>query len=228
MRISIAVILSVLLSSLCRADDPRLLSTLQAHKGAVRAVALRPHGDLLASAGDDGYVKLWWDGTNMASFDHGSPVSSMAFSNDGSMLGVVGRYDTVRVWEVKAIIFLCVGEGYPSRSIVLRELPFESVAFQEGRIVFGQDLLANWAKVWTTAPNPSDIEGQHAVYTPLVSGSTIELQDETTGKCAATFQAGQAAVSCVAISRNGETLASGGDDGVIRFWRMPGEVGVRP
>lgn len=69
------------------------------------AVAFSPDGGQLASAGDDGAIRLW----NVASSQlqavvhgHAGAVRSLAFSRDGRMLASGGDDATVRVWDLSS------------------------------------------------------------------------------------------------------------------------------
>ncbi|HEV8000643.1 MAG TPA: serine/threonine-protein kinase, partial [Planctomycetaceae bacterium] len=75
------------------------------HQGGVQSTVVSPRGDLAASGGSDGVVRLW----NLAM---GSPagelrghakddISGLAFSPDGSLLASAGDDRTVRVWDVR-------------------------------------------------------------------------------------------------------------------------------
>ncbi|MFD4669165.1 BTAD domain-containing putative transcriptional regulator [Lentzea sp. NPDC058450] len=56
----------------------------------------------VASAGDDGTVRLWdLDGTGLATLDgHADRVESVAFSPDGSRLAALTRDHTISLWDV--------------------------------------------------------------------------------------------------------------------------------
>src|SRR5581483_9816647 len=62
---------------------------LAGHGATIRALAFSPDGTLLASASDDGMVKLWdpSDGALQRSLKgYAMPVRALAFSDDGTRL----------------------------------------------------------------------------------------------------------------------------------------------
>lgn len=81
----------------------RLLRTLREHNGYVSAVAWSPNGNILASCGRDGTVRLWNpnSGINYAVLrGHTERVESVAFSPDGKTLASGGQDRTIRIWDV--------------------------------------------------------------------------------------------------------------------------------
>jgi transcription initiation factor TFIID subunit 5 len=84
-----------------RSVTSRSVQTLRAHDGRVTATALGPPG-LLATAGEDGSVKLWSLGPVRAlrTLPGSGHVRSLSFARDGRRLFAGGRDGTIRVWSV--------------------------------------------------------------------------------------------------------------------------------
>lgn len=76
---------------------------VEAHTGKINALALRPDGQLLASAGDDGMIRLWTWPTGEPGGQwpaHEGPVLSVAFAPDGSALASSGADGMARLWAL--------------------------------------------------------------------------------------------------------------------------------
>lgn len=87
---------------IARGNSVRVFS---GHTAPVTACAISPNGRTIASGGDDGVIELWdiASGKRMKSMKgHGkSPIYSLSFSHENSVLISGAADSTVRVWDVK-------------------------------------------------------------------------------------------------------------------------------
>jgi WD40 repeat protein len=77
------------------------LMALSGHAGGLTGVAWSPDGIRLATAGQDGAVKVWLTATGEATVSinaHDGEVESVAWSPDGVRLATTGADGTVKVW----------------------------------------------------------------------------------------------------------------------------------
>jgi eukaryotic-like serine/threonine-protein kinase len=75
-------------------------ATLRGHSSPLRQFTLSREGDRLATAGDDGGVRIWdlRSRTSRPLQGHTGKVTGLAFSPDGRELTTVGEDQTIRFW----------------------------------------------------------------------------------------------------------------------------------
>ncbi|WP_013334896.1 WD40 repeat domain-containing protein [Gloeothece verrucosa] len=170
-----------------------LSKSFPAHGSWVWSVALNAEGQLLASGGQDGILKIWSITTDPSlnchslphpSQKHHAPIRSVTFSPDSKFLATGSEDKTIKIWSVDTGECLHTLEGHQERV---------------GGVTF--------------SPN-----GQL-----LASGSadkTIKIWLVETGKCLHTLKGHQDWVWQVAFSSDGQLLASGSGDKTIKIWSI--------
>jgi len=177
--------------------QPRLLDLssgrsplrFDAHDGPVRSLAVSPDGSALATAGDDGVVRLWRirDGRPLVALEAGRPVDSVTFVGPDRVVGgdragelTLWREDGTRLQHVST-----AGAGDPEHSV--RSL----TASRDGSLLVSTN--ADHVQFWQHAPDRS---------TPLVEQLGFDVSD----------------CMVVALSPDGRTVAaSANHDELVRY-----------
>ena len=171
--------------------------TLKRHTSGVSSMAFTRHGHTLAVGSVDGTIYLWDTGTGQHKqtfTGHADAVTNIVFNSDGFNFASTSEDGTVRLWdtgtsEQKKILAAYKGTGW--------------------RVSF-------YTEGWMLASRFGDDNTHGNSYWP--GSKNVELWDLATGQRLKILKGHTGTVVSVLFSTDGQTLASGSDDGTILLW----------
>jgi WD40 repeat protein len=201
------------------------------HGGAVRAVAFAPDGAMLASGGDDGFVRLWQvrDGKQRHGLPgHDGGVRQLAFAPDGKTLAAGDATGTVHLWDT------ATGHELDRLSLAPEHgKPIVALAFSPDgtRLAAGSEADLAWWEA-ATGRQLGELAGttyalRALAFTPagkslaffrpnLNVPETIILCEVAPGKIRGQYKNVEG--NSGAFDREGKLLITGTNDGLLRLW----------
>ncbi|WP_405165248.1 WD40 repeat domain-containing protein [Nocardia sp. NBC_01499] len=177
--------------------QPIEVASADTHDGPVHGLAFSPSHQLVASAGDDGLVRLW-DVSNPNAITQVGPalsgqrgaVASVEFNQDGTMLVSVGTDGTLRLWDIRD----------PRRSSL-------AGVFDNGTAITAAAFLPDGRTLAA-----GGVDGT-LTFLDITAPQAIRRRGAVIG-------AHPAGIKAMALAPDAPLLATAGDDGAVRMWAV--------
>ncbi|NUN65192.1 protein kinase [Pseudanabaena biceps] len=203
---------------------------LEAHQDAVLDVAISPDGKAIASASDDGTVKIWDLVDDKPSpikeiKDQGGWVRSVLFLSDRQII-TAGQDKNIKIIDIASGKVVKTLSGHTNLINSLAIAPaFDLLAsgsydntvrlWQISTGKLRQTLTGHSDRVWSVAISP---DGKRVV--SASRDKTLKIWDVDTGKTLHDLKGHTDGVTAVIITPDGKRVISGGNDQVIRVWDL--------
>ena len=210
----------------------RIVLSFQGHDGDINDVAFSADGTKLATAGRDGWLKVWKPSTGvlLSSLSAEGSVWGPSFSADGSFVAAAwGREEspqaTVRVLDLtsKTQVSAIDAQGVIDTSISPDGRRIAVMGWWRDGAVF--DLETGEQVFRLVAPNCcTELDSRGVAWSPdgrsiaTTNWDSIRVWDASTGELRSTLLGHTGFVFGVAWSSDSSRLVSGGSDGTARVW----------
>ena len=220
-------------------DDPRWPSRIipqqDENEGArqkppvVTAVAMQPGGPLMATAGDDHYIRVWdmEQGILLHRLEgHADWVRTLAFSPDGSTLASAGNDRTIVLWEPKSGEKLATLAKHPQAVVAICYRPdgrhLASAGFEDrlrvydletGDVAFDRECPCQDMRAISYSPNGALLAGGGR-------NGKIRVWHAADGRQAYERQIHRQRIRAIAFSPDNTQLVSCSEDRSVQLWTL--------
>ncbi len=222
-------------------DSGELVHDLKGHRAYVTSVAFSPEGSRVATACEDEMVRVWKVGEPTPTLvvkGNGLPAMGVAWSPDGRLLAVALGDDTRPTKQGKVIVCDAT-TGAIQHDFELHTKAATGVAFsRDGKFVASTGLDEH-VNLYNLADNkPLGFFGGHSrptnavVFHPddetaisisggrAVGKNELKVWEYQSGEELATVEASEAKLLALALSHDGRTVATGGQDKMVTLWNI--------
>jgi len=202
-----------------------LARELRGHTSDIEVIALSPDGKRLATASDDGTIRVWTiaEESSIVLVGHDGPIETLAFSPDGMTLASGGSDGLVFLWS-GAVGRKLEGHGDTVRAVAFSPDGTQLASTSEDGTLFRWDvgtgtrtLLVKHTHglrplVWVRdAIVVGGLDGRIGHFDPRSGQGSMQ-------------PAHKAEVRSLAVSPDGAYVAAGDETGVVRLWTIGGTL----
>ncbi|MEX0676639.1 MAG: protein kinase [Pirellulales bacterium] len=214
----------------------RLLGVI-GHKQPVVAIAFSPDGKLLATASDDATVVLWDTESGQQHgriLRHEHPVTVICFREEGDLLASGDAGGMIRVWNVADGRQVTPDFEHPGGAI-------RALTFRPGhRTLATTTEKSTFVRLWKldAASEPVDLEHEapvaqiafveHGNALATAAVSSLHLWDSESARPRFAPLRRVHSITVLRGSPDGSLVATGGQDGVARIWKVADGVEAAP
>jgi sugar lactone lactonase YvrE len=211
---------------LWNAAEDKALEPMRGHADTVNAIAFSADGKLLATGGEDLRVIVWdlENGKALRTLASRAAVLALTFAPNGRMLAAADVAGAIQSWEIPG--------GGDLAYTLAQDDALTTLAYSPDGKWLATAGQQNFVKLWRVGVERDDRVFKNApeitnaiAFSPdgkwvLLGGMTeaIEIRNAETGEVANRLAGHQRAVRALAVSADGQALATA-DDSKVRVWR---------
>ena len=205
------------------------LNQLEGHIDRVYSVSFSPDNKIIASASQDGTVKLWGeDGKLIKTLNHQKAVRRVSFSPDGKLIASASEDRTVKLWQLDGSLAKTLHHSVPILAVTFspQDCPEKLIASSG---MDGIVRLWSWEGKLQRTFSTSEIQTQEKQVNDLRfspncekiasagADKTVKLWD-LQGNLQTTLEGHEDRVWQINFSADGKTIASASSDTTVRLW----------
>jgi WD40 repeat protein len=203
--------------------------TLEGHSRSVNAVTFSPDGKTLASASDNGTVRLWDVATGALQQTlkgYSRSINAIIFSPNTKILVSASDDGTVRLWDIATSTLQQTLEGHSSFVNAVTFSPDGKIlasASGDGTVRLwnmATGTLQQILKGYSRSVNTVTFSPDGKRLASASDNGTIRLWNMATGVLQQTLKKYSRSVNAITFLPDGKTLASASDDGTVRLWNV--------